>query len=254
MQLLRLVVLNVPLRPLTCVVTPPCLVLKVLIGLASRQTNAIFYHASSSLMLGQSQCIRPVAFDELAKTPSWIISSSYRRRTLSPRGKMPQQFVLRLFVGFECDNFEGDPLLTFEPTTLCSLLLVISFSGANSASAAHFLFGVSLSFHVRQNSLRHPQLMIGFQRVLTSLVLPANDANVGVVPTGYKSVQLYQSQTNFFPTQKDIQTSGLGTPLQSLSQNLVRVNLTVLNGYVLAYLFHTFRGVFIGHMVPSSQP
>ena len=83
---------------------------------------------------------------------------------------MPQQFILRLFVGFECVNFERSPLLTFEPTTLRSILLVILFGGVMSASTVHFLVSVSPSFHARQNRLRHLQLMIGFWRVLTFIV------------------------------------------------------------------------------------
>ena len=68
---------------------------------------------------------------------------------------MPQQFILRLFVGFECVNFERSPLLTFEPVTLRSILLVILFGGGVSASTVHFLVSVFSSFHARQNRLRH---------------------------------------------------------------------------------------------------
>ena len=46
---------------------------------------------------------------------------------------MPQQFVLRLFVDFECTDFEKCQLLTFESATLRSLLLVVSFGGAECA-------------------------------------------------------------------------------------------------------------------------
>ena len=61
---------------------------------------------------------------------------------------MPQQFVLKLFFGFECADFEKGPLLTFEPATLRYFLLVVPFGGAESASTAHFLVGVSPSFRV----------------------------------------------------------------------------------------------------------
>ena len=68
---------------------------------------------------------------------------------------MPQQFVLRLFAGFECVDFESGPL-TFEHATFCSLLLVVSFGKVESAFAAHFLVGVSPSFRTRQNILCYP--------------------------------------------------------------------------------------------------
>ena len=58
---------------------------------------------------------------------------------------------------------------------------------------------------------------------------------------------------NFFPAQKDVLTGGLGTPFQSLSQNLEKVNPTFLNGYVHAYLFYALGGVFIEHLAQSSQ-
>lgn len=61
-----------------------------------------------------------------------------------------------LFIGFEYADFERGPLLTFEPTTLRSFLLVIPFGKVESASATHFLVGVSPSFRARQNSLHHP--------------------------------------------------------------------------------------------------
>ena len=64
-------------------------------------------------------------------------------RALCPREKMPQQIFLRLFVGFECVDFERGPLLTLEPTTFHSFLLVIPFGEVEFASATHFLVGIS---------------------------------------------------------------------------------------------------------------
>ena len=95
-------------------------------------------------------------FDELANATPQIVSSSYQMRNLCPRGKIPQQFILRLFVSFECADFERGPLLTFESAILRSLLLVVSFGGVEFASAVHFLIGISPSFHTRKNSIRHP--------------------------------------------------------------------------------------------------
>ena len=95
-------------------------------------------------------------FDELTKAPHRIDLSSCRMRTLYPRGKMPQRFVMRLFTGFECADFERGPLLTFESATLCSLILIVLFREIEFASAAHFLVGVFQSFRARQNSLHHP--------------------------------------------------------------------------------------------------
>ena len=63
-----------------------------------------------------------VVVGELAGIPPRIVSSNYKRKTLCPRDKMPQQFVLRLFVNFECVGFERGPLLTFELETLHSFL------------------------------------------------------------------------------------------------------------------------------------
>ena len=170
MYLLQLADLDMPLGSLTYVVTPPHLVLEVLVGLTLCQINVTLFHTSFSLMPKWSQCLRPATFDELTKAPSWIISSSYRRRTLCPRGKMPQQFVLRLFIGFKCVDFKKSPLLTFEPAIIRSLLLVVPFGDVESTSTIHFLVGVSPLFRTRKNNLSHPQLMIGFWRVLTSLV------------------------------------------------------------------------------------
>ena len=62
---------------------------------------------------------------------------------------MPQQFVLRLFVDFKCADFKRGPLLTFEPSTLRSPLLIVSFCGAYFVSATHFLVGISPSFRAR---------------------------------------------------------------------------------------------------------
>lgn len=67
-----------------------------------------------------------------------------------------------LFAGFECADFMRGPQLTFKPTTFHFLALVVLFSEAEFASAAHFLIGVSPFFRTSQNSLRHPLLMIGF--------------------------------------------------------------------------------------------
>ena len=55
--------------------------------------------------------------------------------------------------------------------------------------------------------------MIGFWKVLTSLVVLTNDTNVGVESTGFRSVQLHWRQANFFPTQKDVRTGGSSTSL-----------------------------------------
>ena len=133
MWLLGLTNLYVPLGCLTCAVAPPRLVLGVLVGLILLRINVTLYWAFFSLMSEQSWCIRPVVFDELVKAPPRIVSSSYRMRTLCSRGNMPQQFVLRLFVNLECTDFEKCQLLTFESATLCSLLLVVSFGGAECA-------------------------------------------------------------------------------------------------------------------------
>ena len=64
-------------------------------------------------------------------------------RTLCPQGKMPQQFVVRLFVNFECVDFERGSLLTFELATPCSFLLVVLFSITEFVLIAHFLIGIS---------------------------------------------------------------------------------------------------------------
>ena len=112
---------------------------------------------------------------------------------------MPHWYVLRLFVGFKGANFEKGPMLTFVPTTLHSLVWVASFGGVETASANHSLVGISPSFHSKQSSLHHPQLMIDFWRVLTSLVIPIDDVNVGVEPIGVRFVQLHWSQANFYP-------------------------------------------------------
>ena len=167
---LRLVDLDMPLGFLTCTTIPPRLVLEVSVKLASHQENATLCYTFFSLMPEWCLGLRSTTFDELAKASPRIVLSNYHRRTLCPRGKMPQQFVVRLFVGFEYADFERSPLLRFELTTLCSLLLVVLFGRAESASAAHFLISVSPFFRARQNSLCYPQLMIGFWRVLTSLV------------------------------------------------------------------------------------
>ena len=72
--------------------------------------------------------------------------------------------------------------------------------------------------------------MIGFWRVLTSLVLTSDGTNVGVIPNWSQvrpaslesskllplsvflkeSIQLHWSQTDFFHTQKDVRTGGSG--------------------------------------------
>ena len=69
---------------------------------------------------------------------------------------MLQQFVVRFFTGFECADFERGPLLTFEPATLRSLLLIVLFGETEFASVTHFHVDVFPSFRPRQNSLRHP--------------------------------------------------------------------------------------------------
>ena len=171
MWLLRLADLDMPSRSPTRAVVPPRLVFKVPVGLSSCQINVTLCHASFSLIPGQSQCLCPIAFDELPKASHWMVSNSCQRKTLCPQEKMPQRFILRLFAGFKCADFKRGPLLTFESATLRSLLLVISFGGTESTSAAHFLVSVFLSFRARQISLCHLQLMIGFWRVLTSLVV-----------------------------------------------------------------------------------
>ena len=74
---------------------------------------------------------------------------------MCPQGKMPQQFVVRLFVSFECVDFERGSLLTFESATPRSFLLVVLFSRAKFVFAAHFLVGLSPFFCIRQNSLHH---------------------------------------------------------------------------------------------------
>ena len=76
---------------------------------------------------------------------------------------------------------------------------------------------------------------------------------VGAVPTRFVYVQLPQSQMGFFLAQKDVQTSGLGTSLQSLSQKIIRMSLIILNGSICAYLSHASQGVFIEWMTPLPQ-
>ena len=59
-----------------------------------------------------------------------------------------------------------------------------------------------------------------------------------------ESVQLHSSQTNFFPAQKDVQTSGLDMSLRNLSQT--RVALTIFVGenerMRMCTLFMLFEG------------
>ena len=90
-------------------------------------------------------------------------------------------------------------MLTFVPTILHSLVCVVSFGGADSAFVDHSLIEVSLSFHAKQGSLCHPWLMIGFWRVLTSLVVSIDGANVGVEPTRVRFVKLHWIQVDFLP-------------------------------------------------------
>ena len=113
--LLLLVDLDVPLGFLICAVAPPRLVLEVPIRLVLRQTNATLCSASFSFMPELSHCLRSTTFDELVNAPPLIVSSSCQRRPLCPQGKMPQQFVVRMFASLECANFERSPLLTFKP-------------------------------------------------------------------------------------------------------------------------------------------
>ena len=143
MWLLWLADLDVPSGSLTCAVTPPHPVLRVSIRLASRQINATLYRIFFSSMLGQSQYLRRIAFNELAKAPPRIILSSFRRRTLCPRGKIPQQFVIRLFVSLECVNFERGPLLTFESAILRLLLLVVQFGRAEQSLYPPLIFSLA---------------------------------------------------------------------------------------------------------------
>ena len=103
-------------------ITSPRLVLEVPVGLALLKINVTFCHASFSLTPELSWCLYLAAFGDLTKILPWIILNNCHKRTLCPRGKMPQQFASMLFVGSKCVNFERDPLLTFEPTTLHSLL------------------------------------------------------------------------------------------------------------------------------------
>ena len=84
MWLLQLADLNMPLRSLTCVVAPPCMVLGVPIRLTWRQINVTLCRSSFSLMPEWSWCLRPTLFDELAKAPPRVVSSSYQMRTLCP--------------------------------------------------------------------------------------------------------------------------------------------------------------------------
>ena len=103
-----------------------------------------------------SWCLHLAAFGDLAKILPWIVLNNCHKRTLCHRGKMPQQFASMLFVSSECVDFERDPLLTFEPATLHSLLWVVSFGRTKSASIDHFLIDISLSFHAIPNNLHHP--------------------------------------------------------------------------------------------------
>ena len=77
MSLLQLIDLDVLSGSLICTIVLLRLVLGVPIGLTSRQINAILYRTSFSLMLGWSWCLRLITFDELAKAPPQIVSSSY---------------------------------------------------------------------------------------------------------------------------------------------------------------------------------
>lgn len=56
-----------------------------------------------------------------------------------------------------------------------------------------------------------------------------------------ESIQLHWSQTDFFPAQKDVRTSGLGMPLRSLSQMRIALNIFVEeNERMCVYLVRFF--------------
>ena len=66
------------------------------------------------------------------------------------------------------------------------------------------------------------QVLVLFLEVDPSKIL---DPIVGGEPTRVKSIQLKQSQADFFSAQKDVWKGGPGTPLQSLSQTKIALTI-----------------------------
>ena len=125
--------------------------------------------------------------------------------------RTPLHFVWSLFVGFWLVDYKKGLMKIPGYTTRHSFLEVSLSCGVGLVFFVHSLVGVSPIFHASRSSLRYPWLMISFERVLTSLTLPTDNANVDARSTGVRSSLRCASQSSclmmgdwvsLFPTQR----------------------------------------------------
>ena len=143
--------------------------------------------------------------------------------------------------------------MTFEPTTLRSLFLVFLFGGVEFASVAYFLVGVSPFFCPRQNSIRHPQLMIGFLRMWTFLVVSHRRRQCLCCANQMQARLASLESDELFPCTKGCPDRWSRHASSKFKLESSKSEYNFLNGYVHVYLFHASVGVFVELMTPSSQ-